>query len=575
MKRHWMAIVLAVVIGLIVGLPHLLIPKIIAPEKYDPLQFSDGEGSSVTMEEVYTYAPEVREILEGKFWVTDTQVAEYNGRPTPFAGETGLAWVMAGLVKLTGSMENAFMAADFLFPAVTFLLVYAIVLAGLPRNDGRMIAVAAGAVVVLWPELVALIPYPGAVISGFKSAFDPRDFLLISRNFHPQLSLPAYLFAFWLVMMVLKGEKDKKGKKDQMEKILINLAAGLAVGFLFYTYIFNWTAFIFGFGLFFLWFFFRRHPVSAGSLLIIISIAGLMAVPYFWQVWEFRQTGLAEDFFVKLSLPKRGFFDLTARHWIFVLVFSVVNFRRLLNCKQESPDTSQETPELKLKKILFLSFWIAPLILPDLMQNLLGRDLEGKHWVRRIGYPWSIMGLGFLAGEIKRKWINAAAGIILSVLLVYGVMVQTNMFRKAAAAYAADEDKQKLYDFINLQTPPGSVAASLDWDAIVNIPAKTHAFNFSPIGMRTIAPIEETLDRFLWAAAIYDKDEDWVRLAFGDNGMGTTRVYYFAYGDENQVFKTPPEIQENAVLRYRIIKQRFLAGEKPPFRLDYVFPDDF
>ena len=121
MKRYWMAIILAVTIGLITGLPHILIPKIIFPEKYDPLQFSYGKGSSITMEEVYTYVPEVREVLEEKFWVTDTQVSEYNGQPTPFAGETGLAWIMAGLAKLTGSIQNAFIVADFIKLQVIFM----------------------------------------------------------------------------------------------------------------------------------------------------------------------------------------------------------------------------------------------------------------------------------------------------------------------------------------------------------------------------------------------------------------------------------------------------------------------
>ncbi|MDO8464216.1 MAG: hypothetical protein Q7S46_03045, partial [Gallionella sp.] len=193
MKQHRLAILLSVFIGIIVGLPHLLIPRIIVPAKYDPLQFNPEGGSAITMEEVYTYVPEVKEITEGKFWVTDTQVAEYNGRSTPFVGETGLAWVMAGLAKITGSIQNAFIVADFIFPAVTFLLVYAIVWL---FTRSQVVSAAAGTVLVIWPELLVLFPYPNVIISAAKSAFDPRDFLFISRNFHPQLSLPAYLFAF-------------------------------------------------------------------------------------------------------------------------------------------------------------------------------------------------------------------------------------------------------------------------------------------------------------------------------------------------------------------------------------------
>ena len=144
------------------------------------------------------------------------------------------------------------------------------------------------------------------------------------------------------------------------------------------------------------------------------------------------------------------------------------------------------------------------------------------------------------------------------------------MSYKISNAYALNPDKQELYDWINKNTPSGSVIASLGWDTVVNIPAKTHAFNFSPIGMRTIAPITETLDRFLWTAAMSGKDEDWVRQAFGDNGIGTTRVYYFMYADREVLFKTPPDKVNEIILRYQDIRQKLLAGEKPPFRLDYV-----
>ena len=117
MRQQRLVIALALICGLIVGLPHILIPHFIAPAVYDPLQFSYGEGSSITMEEVYTYVPEVKEILEGRFWVTDTQVAEYNGRPSPFAGETGLAWVMAGIS--TTMMDDTGMALRLRLSAAT------------------------------------------------------------------------------------------------------------------------------------------------------------------------------------------------------------------------------------------------------------------------------------------------------------------------------------------------------------------------------------------------------------------------------------------------------------------------
>lgn len=564
MKKHWLAFVLSVVSGIIVGLPHLLISRIIAPAKYDPLQFSSGEGSSITMEEVYTYVPEVREILEGKIWVSDTQVAEYNGKPNPFIGETGLAWIMAGMAKLTGSTESAFIVADFIFPALTFLLAYAIVWV---FTQNRIISSAAGVTLVLWPELVVLFPYPNSLISSAKAAIDPRDFLFIARNFHPQLSLPAYLGAFLLVILAIKKKK-----------IWLSILAGVSVGFLFYTYIFNWTAFVFGIAIFticgtFSW------KVSQTShrrqqwrhFFIVAVITGLLAIPYFVSVWQFRASSLAQDFFAKLSLPKRGFFDLTARHWIFVLLFLIVDFRYLWRTEKETPRKREESPLLRLERILLVCLWIAPLILPDLMQSIFGRDLEGKHWVRRIGYPFSIIGLAIVASQIvNKKWIKLVFLPLILVVLAYGSVRQINMSLKSATAYAQNPTKQELYDWVNQNTPPGSVIASLGWDTVVNIPAKTHAFNFSPIGMRTIAPTDEAIDRFLWAAALYGANDEYIERAFSARGEGTTRALYFKFAEGDEEFAVPLELTSKIKQRYQIIITQNLKDSTVPFRLDYL-----
>ena len=559
MKQHWLAIILAVAIGLIVGLPHILIPKIISPAKYDPLQFnSDSGGSSITMEEVYTYVPEIKETLEGKFWVTDTQVAEYNGQPTPFVGETGLAWVMAGLAKITGSIQNAFIVADFIFPAVTFLLVYAIVWL---FTRSQVVSAAAGTVLVVWPELLVLFPYPNALISAVKSAFDPRDFLFISRNFHPQLSLPGYLFAFYCLL--------RPGLGLPRPGLLRLIISGLVIGFLFYTYIFNWTAFGLGFVIFLaaictLTVLKRSDLAAARSdlmrLLVIIIVAGLIALPYFLQVSHFRQSGLVVDFFTKLSLPKRGFFDLVARQWIFVVIFLLL--------QKVSPFGRKVRP---LQTLLFVSFWIAPLLLPDLMQNILGRDLEGKHWVRRLAHPFGIMGLSIAVSQIiNRKWIKLLCLPLILLVLAYGSTRQTMMSYKIAGAYALNPDKQELYDWINKNTSPGAVIASLGWDTMVNIPAKTHAFNFSPIGMRTIASTSESIDRFLWAASLYGASEEYIETAFSARGDGTTRALYFKFAEDNEVFAIPPELIKDIKQRYQIIIVQKSNGHLPPFKLNYV-----
>ena len=171
------------------------------------------------------------------------------------------------------------------------------------------------------------------------------------------------------------------------------------------------------------------------------------------------------------------------------------------------------------------------------MQNILGRDLEGKHWARRIAYPFGIMGLSIVISQIlNKKWIKILCLPLILLILAYGLVSQTKMSYKISDAYSQIPEKQELYDWVNQNTPSGSVIASLGWDTVVNIPAKTHAFNFSPIGMRTIASTDETIDRFLWASALYGASDEYVEQAFSARGDGTTRALYFKFAEDNEVF---------------------------------------
>ena len=113
--KHRYALLISLVISFIFFLPHIIIPIQIGGKRYDPLEFF---GSSISMEEVYTYVPEVQEILEGKRWVSDTQLFEYKDKSSPYIGETFFAYLMSLMVKTTGSVTNAFVAAYAIFPSL-------------------------------------------------------------------------------------------------------------------------------------------------------------------------------------------------------------------------------------------------------------------------------------------------------------------------------------------------------------------------------------------------------------------------------------------------------------------------
>ena len=88
MKSKFLLPLVLIGVSLLFGLPHLYIPKLLQGVQYSPLGGGDGTQSAIVTEEVYTYVPEVQEILEGKFPIRDTQLVDYKRTPSPFSGET-------------------------------------------------------------------------------------------------------------------------------------------------------------------------------------------------------------------------------------------------------------------------------------------------------------------------------------------------------------------------------------------------------------------------------------------------------------------------------------------------------
>ena len=79
------------------------------------------------------------------------------------------------------------------------------------------------------------------------------------------------------------------------------------------------------------------------------------------------------------------------------------------------------------------------------MQNILGRDLEGKHWARRIAYPFGIMGLSIVISQIlNKKWIKILCLPLILLILAYGLVRQTKMSYKISDAYALNSEKTRI-----------------------------------------------------------------------------------------------------------------------------------
>lgn len=562
MKNNFLVGLILIGTGLLFGLPHLLIPRLLGGNKYSSLGGGEGIQSAIVTEEVYTYAPEVQEILEGRFPVRDTQLSDYKNTPSPFAGETLPALIMAVLSKLTGSVENGFTAADFLFPPMAVWLIYR-----LSRGLGveRPLALLTGTAAIIATKLIELVPYPRPVWDYMVNLKGSDDFLFFSRNFHPQLS-----FLLFGGMMLAVIAAIKTGGRKRI------ILAGVLIGAQFYTYFFSWTAAVMMVAILLVWQIRLGDWKSARRLTALSSIGFIVSLPYVWEMFQFRASPMYQNFFWKNSLPARSFISVSARYAVLVFI------AYWLTKKKRT-----------LALMVLMAMVTATILLPEAASLFLGRDPEGKHWIRRLLMPLAFPLSAVVISEVYRRqtWFKLKRRVSSSLVLIglgmiflFGVRVQVSASRKYARWFHRPEDKQIVFDWFNLNGKDGETVATLDSGLIAEIPAFTKLDNLVPITTRSVATIGETLERFLQAANFYRLSAEDVSyllwsgdISVGDSarvqelaeilpeskGSWVSRIFYFTANDEGQIFSLSRERRETAIEEYR-------EGMGEKYRVDYL-----
>lgn len=548
MKNRILLVLCLVGVSLLFGLPHLYIPKLLQGGRYSPLGGGGGAQSAIVTEEVYTYVPEVQERLEGKKIIRDTQLAEYMFSPSPFIGETVPTYIMAGLSAVTGSTAAGFTVADFLFPPVALGLVY---LLGKKLGLSGGLALLAALITVVAGDLISLMPYPKPTWEMLVDLKGKDDFLFFSRNFHPQLSFPLFILALLSLILALKSRGFGWG-----------IVAGVVIGIQFYTYLFNWTTLVlslFGLGA---WWLITGRKQWIKQVVLVGVVAFLVAIPYFYEMFQFRSTPYANDFFLKSSLPARTFFPVTARYAILIVAVWMI-------VKNKS-----------LSLIVLTAVSLSAVMLPELAVLVFGQDLEGKHWMRRILMPMSILLAVKVVNEIYLKvksrpklavldlLLRLGFVLVIFVLIQFGFRVQIAASQRYAYSYYLPPEKDELLSWIKNNIRLDESIASLDISLLAEIPALTQGYNVVPITIRSMATTEESLDRFLRVAGIYQLSEESIRQLLVTGGFAS-RLLYFQAIDEGVVFRLSDERLRNILLQYRnVLKEENV--KMFPYRLDYV-----
>lgn len=548
-KRNKPALVISLLIGLIFILPHFLIPSFLKSfKKYNPLILNPLKGQ-IAFEETYTYLPATQEVLEGRF-PRDSYIFEYKDMFSPFIGETFSSLVMATLTKIFSSITLAFTIADFLFPLLIFLVLYFLML---DITKDKLLSIVVGATILFVPEFFAAIPYPKALWKYFFN-FRANQFLFFSRNFHPQLSFLIWFIALYFLYKALRSDKKR-----------FVFLAGLFLGLLFYTYLFYWTFTWFSFVILFI-FLWLINDFKLFRKMFFIGLLGLMIGSfYLFNLYMFRQSSLAVEFFEKMSYPIQTKLFLISLRYIVLAVITGGFLRRE-------------------KGFLFWFLLLSGSLLPALAQLVLKKNLEFDHFFYRALMPLGTINLFIIIGRIKKhssskQYWRIVLLIFLGLLFLSGVLRQTTVAIKTYNIYIRNEAKEEMLSWFNKNTEKDSVIACLDYDQILSIPAFTHNRTYTPMSNRSLASTEEALRRYLEIAGFLKLDKDILTSLFFPqntsleldlkeraNTLGALLVFKH-YGQEPSEFK---QLFSNQLLKQYQNLQKKGETDIFSFKIDFL-----
>ena len=554
-KGQPILLLLTLLVGLIHGFPHLLIPQLLPPgQLYTPLPAT----------ELGTYDAAVREVYDGRIWVGDLALYEYKGQPLP-SGFAGLPPLMLGLLaRVTGSIANIFALTNFLGPAVAFLVLARLVLG---MTNSLWTAVTTGLLVVFGTRSFLRTEY-WLIETLWKARAMPAisDFLMAGvfdaelefiRLFHPGFSFPWLALGLYGVFWSLQSPR----------RFPVWLA-GLSLGSLFYMYLYYWTFFAAGTAILTLVLLFTKQSIWKRSM-AIIAIGLLFSPPYWAQLLRFRLSPSATDVLARSGLEVgRSFDPFSIGYLLFCGIFAFVYRKRGLTFW------------------FLISFMLGGVVCANL-QVVFGASVQIEHYNHRVMAPWFLLMMAILIREVWRthlvRWIDEqnvdigrlpqiVALLVCLFLLSYGLYagylsVKREVFSPASPSPAELE----AYEWLNGNTATDSVLLFPSFSTASRVLAYTHNNIFVPNGLWTLASNAEILERVEIAYSLFE-----MPLPSRQTLKDTNVLYYLfhqEYSDVGYWWHLPAMRREQieAIIGRRPLPIEDVCSRLEKYRADYVF----
>lgn len=548
-KANFILITLAVLVSLIFGSPHILIPILQGNgTSYTPLVSGLQYVCGITHDEALFYGAQIKKIFDGKPFFADVDLYEYRDTPNPFS--TFSCFVLGNIAKLLGSVENLFIAADFIFPPLIFYSSYLLLLS----LTGEILVAVFGSVFLIFGfdsfRTVAAIIKSN---SGYKYAFwnfplnNPLSF---SRFISPEFHLP---FLFFALYFLFRGIKEKS--------YFYSVCSGLFLGILFHSYLYFWTFYLSGCFVLLACYLFKKDFRKIKFILPAVLTGVIISIPYFIKQIEFNSFVNHNDILVRFGLVNGRFLEWhhTIQGFIAILVLAIF-------CKK------------KMEEYYFLISFMAGGLICLNLQLLTGKTIQNHHWYFLTIQPWFVLIFSFLISSLikKKESLKTILKLLVIIFILTGAVRQVVYVSRTYNTYTLSEEEKALFTWLKENTERDDVVLSLNRRVDDLIPVYTTNCIFLPNGVLTFASDKEIIERLIIAFKLYGVKEEFLRENLPKDEWGFhlfhSKYAEVFYGKRNNF---PKEILSEILIKYQYLNPNMLARWLKKYRLDYIYVGTF
>lgn len=544
LKKHYLALIFAVIVGMVSVLPQFLAIKAIGSD-YKGIHFMYTANEDA-------YMARIQEIIDGHWSVSSAFFYEYKNWKT-IMPPTGEYFYALPAILLRVSLSNVLVATKFLFPAILFLLIYFLLLNlgdGLGALSGKVNAVVGGLFVTLGYDLI-----------DYKTAWqfligqrETTNLLLWTRPVNPVTgALLIFVFLLLLWKIVNNGRR------------WLVLPTGLVWG-LMTGYFFSWSLSLAITAVLLAVFILRKKYSVVKNLLLVCLVFFLTSLPYWLNI--FSSFGSVEG---REHATRSGM--LFTHTPIVNKVVLMITIIFLLASALEYFYTK------KLKKENWWWFCLALIAAGWLAYNqqvITGRTVWYYHFVQYTIPLAVVVGMVLFDHYIKPRFFKIwLTGICLLAIAI--TIFNIAAIKSYAVNYESFKELQKYsapFLWLNENTAKDCVVLTpqVDTGLDILIPAFTHCNVYVTSWVFDGVPTDRVWHNFLVLLRMKNVDPAHVK-EYLENHEPTVRGQFFT--DWGQLFdrRPSPYIQkkiDELAMAYQDFVKRDFVGELKRYKLDYL-----